>query len=621
MKNDKLKDKIYPKISEDTNVNTLFKGITKKININDIKKTNKIPKKNLPELKLTNLKSRTGIEFQNKFRGKSINNISFSPANQKNNSISKKQECHSLNKNEKLFPKLNSSNNKNISDFNFFDKKNISLNNFTNRKNFKIRINNNIFVNKESKNNEDLDNEKERELSYKNKRNIMKNEIINVNNNKTKLSKIPNKKNIKLETKLKIIKNNYSNFIKKDNLTPNASIIHPLQGLINKKINNINDDKQSSNIINELKELEIKSNKLNIFNNLYSTIGVTSPLNLQGVPIPIQKTINLSSEIFKNKYKNFEESIISKKEEIDEKEYIKGYGYNSSKGNIRDYNEDSLTVTKIYFNDDKTDYCYYFGIYDGHGGYGCSTYLKNNLHMNIKEFSKIGIKIGIDIIEERFKTKEAIDENGEIKDSSGSCGIILLIKKNRCIIANIGDSRLVIFKNRKITFSTIDHKPNYIIEKARIEMAGGKIYQTPSIFPLYQNGKKIDIPYRVLPGRLSVSRTFGDIQAKDEKFGGNKTVIIALPDITEIELNDEYNLIIMGSDGIFDVLSNEELLECIDIVLKEKEITGNIKNEDIHQLCGDFTNMIIKSALAKESLDNITCIVIALNLNGLFPIN
>ena len=134
----------------------------------------------------------------------------------------------------------------------------------------------------------------------------MKNEIINVNNNKTKLSKIPNKKNIKLETKLKIIKNNYSNFIKKDNLTPNASIIHPLQGLINKKINNINDDKQSSNIINELKELEIKSNKLNIFNNLYSTIGVTSPLNLQGVPIPIQKTINLSSEIFKNKYKNFD---------------------------------------------------------------------------------------------------------------------------------------------------------------------------------------------------------------------------------------------------------------------------------------------------------------------------
>ena len=194
MKNDKLKDKNYPNISEDTNANILFKGITKKININDIKKTNRIPKKNLPELKLTNLKSRTGTEFQKKFRGKSINNISFSPSNQKNDSIPKKQECHSLNKKEKLFPKLNSINNKNISDFNFFDNKNISLNNFTNRRNYKIRINSNIFVNKESKNNEDLDNEKERELSYKNKRNVMKNEIINSNNIKTKLSKIPKKK-------------------------------------------------------------------------------------------------------------------------------------------------------------------------------------------------------------------------------------------------------------------------------------------------------------------------------------------------------------------------------------------------------------------------------------------
>ena len=45
MKNDKLKDKIYQNLSENTNVNALFKGITKKININDIKKINKIPKK------------------------------------------------------------------------------------------------------------------------------------------------------------------------------------------------------------------------------------------------------------------------------------------------------------------------------------------------------------------------------------------------------------------------------------------------------------------------------------------------------------------------------------------------------------------------------------------------
>ena len=89
-----------------------------------------------------------------------------------------------------------------------------------------------------------------------------------------------------------------------------------------------------------------------------------------------------------------------------------------------------------------------------------------------------------------------------------------------------------------------------------------------------------------------------------------------MPDITEIELDNDYNFIVMASDGIFDVLKNEELLECIQIVIKEKNIT-NFKNVNIHQLCGDFAAMIIKSALAKDSFDNISCIVIAINLDSL----
>jgi protein phosphatase 2C family protein 2/3 len=36
-------------------------------------------------------------------------------------------------------------------------------------------------------------------------------------------------------------------------------------------------------------------------------------------------------------------------------------------------------------------------------------------------------------------------------------------------------------------------------------------------------------PVRVLPGRLSVSRTFGDIQAKISKYGGMPNVISAEP--------------------------------------------------------------------------------------------
>ena len=322
--------------------------------------------------------------------------------------------------------------------------------------------------------------------------------------------------------------------------------------------------------------------------------------------------IKLSSEIFGLYHPKFKPSIHSLDNEFkNQDDFIKAYAYNTSEGNIREYNEDTITVTKINLNQkDKNDYFYFFAVYDGHGGNGCSLYLKNNLHKNITEFSTKGIKTAIEITENTFLSSKAIDYNYDLIDTSGSCGVILLIKKNKCIIANIGDSRLVMFKNKRVVFSTSDHKPNTYIEKHRIESQGGSVYQTTAAIPIYQNGKLIEIPWRVCPGGLSVSRTFGDIESKDERFGGKKGVVVALPDISEFELNDEYNFIVIGCDGIFDVLSNGEIIECIKIVLK----INKSKNKKINELCGDFASMIIKSALAKESFDNVSCIVIVFNL-------
>ena len=285
-------------------------------------------------------------------------------------------------------------------------------------------------------------------------------------------------------------------------------------------------------------------------------------------------------------------------------------------GNIRDYNEDTITATKIILNNEKENF-YFFGVYDGHGGSGCSTYLKNNLHNFIKNFSKESFKEAISEAEEKYLKYESLDEKGELKDQSGSCGIMAIIQKNKCIIANVGDSRLVVYKNNSVFFATEDHKPGSKTEKERITKAGGQIYQTPSLFPLYQNGKEIEIPWRVLPGRLSVSRTFGDVEAKNEKFGGNKNVVVALPDMTEIELSEDFNLIVLGCDGIFDVLTNEEILECVKIVLKEKNIKEINDEVNISELCGYFADMIIKSSLAKDSFDNVSCVVIAINIKPL----
>ena len=679
MLKNKLKDlqKITPNLKDNITNNIKYQGIKKISNIDNMKTQEKIQKKNLPELKLAKIKTKPDSDSENEYRGKSINNKQIN----NKSLLSKKKKSHSLRKiNDLVFPKINNNINEFDYYDKKYALNNIHNNHNTHniqkkKSNFgQHNTNNNIALLQAGF----LKNDKNKDFEGdKNDKLHTKNEVLNIQKVKTKIPK-PQSNNIKNihQPKLKSIKKEHSNIINDNknllinqiqNIHNNTNHLKPLIPSNNNKINTFNNNisspslvanpinttsnkpplisnlnsnsnsnsssspvanpistpinidplspsenstSSSSSIANELKEMELLTEKINMLRNFFSSLSFfNNP--------PIKKTVNITPEIFNNTYKNFEASIISKNDDIKEGEIIKGFGYNSSMGNIRDYNEDTITATKIILNNDDNNYFYFFGVYDGHGGKGCSFYLKDNLHKNINEFSSNGVKLGIEKTEENFIKNEALNENGEIKDSSGSCGVIALIKGKNLIIGNVGDSRLVIFKNGLVSFATEDHKPDSDIEKKRIEAAGGKIYQTPSYFPLYQNGKEIEIPWRVLPGRLSVSRTFGDIEAKEEKFGGMKGVVAALPDITEIELNEEYNFIVIGCDGIFDVLSNEELLECVKIVLKEKKINEAIKDEEIHELCGDFAAMIIKSALAKDSFDNISCIVIALNLNGL----
>ena len=63
---------------------------------------------------------------------------------------------------------------------------------------------------------------------------------------------------------------------------------------------------------------------------------------------------------------------------------------------------------------------------------------------------------------------------------------------------------------------------------------------------------------RVLPGRLSVSRTLGDCTAKMEKYGGNPRCIIPDPDVFIVPNSDDLDYVLIGSDGIFDKISTED---------------------------------------------------------------
>jgi protein phosphatase 2C family protein 2/3 len=123
----------------------------------------------------------------------------------------------------------------------------------------------------------------------------------------------------------------------------------------------------------------------------------------------------------------------------------------------------------------------------------------------------------IEALKAGFKKAESeflkLAESKSIVDRSGSCALVVLIIDNMCYIANVGDSRAVLsyqFGSKVFPLSH-DHKPDRTSEKDRILGAGGKIYQS-----VLKNkaGTSIPGPYRLLPGKLSVSRSFGDIEAK-----------------------------------------------------------------------------------------------------------
>jgi serine/threonine protein phosphatase PrpC len=139
-----------------------------------------------------------------------------------------------------------------------------------------------------------------------------------------------------------------------------------------------------------------------------------------------------------------------------------------------------------------------------------------------------------------------------------------------CYLANVGDSRAIMSVDggEKILALSRDHKPEAPDETKRIEENGGRIYQNSNYIPdITPDGKTtmhlIVGPHRVFPGRLSVSRTIGDIEAKAPKYGGNLKVVIPTPDIKCFKIRNNYDFIVLACDGVFEKLSNQELVKSV----------------------------------------------------------
>ena len=181
----------------------------------------------------------------------------------------------------------------------------------------------------------------------------------------------------------------------------------------------------------------------------------------------------------------------------------------------------------------------------------------------------------------------------------------------------------------KVRQLTMDHKPDNLKEFERAIKNGSKIYLDDNDDPdrdesklefitdkaelekkrIEKDNSEEEKIFRVFPSDLAVMRTIGDIKAKKKEFGGNPGTIINIPDIIILDINSSDDFIVMGCDGIFDDLSNEEIINAAWMVFKNR---ANEKNFDIHELSQEACDMVIKFGLEKQTTDNLSCIIIGL---------
>ncbi|KAL3575106.1 hypothetical protein D5086_023207, partial [Populus alba] len=197
---------------------------------------------------------------------------------------------------------------------------------------------------------------------------------------------------------------------------------------------------------------------------------------------------------------------------------------------------------------------HFFGVYDGHGGSQVANFCKERMHeVILEEWDRDQTIDGCEWQrrwEATFSSgfgradNEVLTE-GVAPELVGSTAVVVVLSGCQIITSNCGDSRAVLFRRTEAIPLTVDQKPDRSDELMRIEGQGGRV--------INWNGA------RVL-GVLAMSRAIGDRYLRPW--------IIPVPEVTFMTRADEDECLILASDGLWDVMTNEEVGEVARRILR-----------------------------------------------------
>ncbi|XP_018448329.2 probable protein phosphatase 2C 76 [Raphanus sativus] len=213
-----------------------------------------------------------------------------------------------------------------------------------------------------------------------------------------------------------------------------------------------------------------------------------------------------------------------------------------------------------------------FGIFDGHGGSRAAEYLKKHLFNNLMMHPQFLTDTKLALSETYKQTDVAfLESEKDTYRDDGSTASAAVLVGNHLYVANVGDSRTIVSKAGKAIALSDDHKPNRSDERKRIENAGGVIMWAGT--------------WRV-GGVLAMSRAFGNRLLKQ--------FVVAEPEIQDLEIDHEAEFLVLASDGLWDVVTNED---AVSLAQSDEEPVAAARK-------------LTDTAFTRGSADNITCIVV-----------
>jgi len=176
--------------------------------------------------------------------------------------------------------------------------------------------------------------------------------------------------------------------------------------------------------------------------------------------------------------------------------------------------------------------------------------------------------------------------DGDAASLVGTTAVVALVGSRQLYVANCGDSRAVLCRGGAAVPLTDDHKAAREDETARVEAAGGQI--------LFWNGVRV-------MGVLAVSRAIGDHCLRP--------FVIARPEVTILGRRPDDELLLLASDGLWDVLSNAEAVTLARRCLARARARGASRASAARIAA----TVLTRAAVDRGSRDNVTVVVVDLS--------